>query len=693
MRRAHALVLFLANLAALVRGSAPARAAGPVGITAITIASRRPAFDGRTFLSAGAYEEIKGVAMGEIDPSDPQNALITDIALAPRNANGHVEYRTTFTILKPVDMSKSPGVLLYNIVNRGNHNGPNTWHVGGDPGDGFLYTMGHAILWSGWQGDLPIASVTPAQEGIDVPIAKHANGSPVTSPVWARLIGVTGNVNTQSLPGVNGRPPASLDTSAARLISATSESPAGVKAGAVTIPANEWAFADCRTTPFPGTPDPTRLCLKNGFNPALLYELRYTAKDPYVLGVGMAAVRDVVSFFRYSTTDTAGTQNPLAGDVRHVVAMGDSQSGRFAKEFLNLGFNEDRNRRIVWDGLNPRIAGMLGGFNIRFAKPGDIAELYDPGADGPLWWSDYRDLARGRAAWGLLHRCQATSTCPKIAETYGGPEFWYTRGTVGIAGTSGTEDLPLPANVRRYYHPGTTHGGGRGGFTLGTAAGPDTLSANPNPERETDRALYVALVDWVVHGTPPPPSQYPRVSDGTLVAPTVAAMGWPAIPNAPRPSGVLNPVLQYDYGPDFRYNDESGVITVVPPRILRAIPTLVPKVDADGNEIAGVRSLLLRVPLGTYTGWAPIASGPLKGRDRALTGGYIPFAKTKAERLASGDPRLSIEERYAGASAYIAAATTQADELVKQRFLLPDDAANLLKQLRADIETSGLFKR
>jgi hypothetical protein len=252
----------------------------------------------------------------------------------------------------------------------------------------------------------------------------------------------------------------------------------------------------------------------------------------------------------------------------------------------------------------------------------------------------------------------------------------------------------LPDNVRRYYHPGTPHGGGRGGFALGVAsANPDTLAINPNPEKETDRALYVALVDWVVKNVPPPASVYPRVTNGTLVPANSAAMGWPNIPNAPKPDGVVNPVLDYDYGPGFRYNDESGIISNVPPAIQHVIPTLVPKVDTDGNEMGGVASLLQRVPLGTYTGWNPIASGPLKGRQNALVGGYIPFAKTKAERLASGDPRLSIAERYPDAASYYAAAVKQAGILVQQRFLLPEDAVRLLNQMVTDLEASKLLQR
>lgn len=659
-------------------------------VTKIEIVSRTPAFGNQSFGAVGAYEKIKGIATGEIDPNDRRNSPITDITLAPKNANGRVVYRTNFTLVKPVDMTKSSGVLFYNVVNRGNHGGPSEFNVGGDPGDGFLYKLGQAILWSGWQGDIPLSTDGSDREGIEVPIAKNADGSPITGPVWNRFAGVNGN--TQPLGA--GRVPASLDTTKAKLISATSETAAGVKSGTVTIPPSEWAFADCRTVPFPGTPDPSRICLQSGFNPALLYELVYTAKDPLVLGVGMAAIRDVISFFRSSAKDDAGTANPLSGTVSHSICMGNSQSGRLEKTFLNLGFNEDENGKMVCDGMNARIAGMLGGFNVRFARPGDIAELYDPGGDGPLWWSDYRDEVRGRPVWGILHRCEATHTCPKITETFGGPEIWYTRATMGITGTAPKKDLPLPANVRRYYHPGTPHGGGKGGFDIGAASSdPNSLAPNPNPERETDRALYVALVEWVVKNTQPPPSAYPRMKDGTLVAATSGSMGWPNIRTAPGPENVINPLFDYDYGPAFRDNDDSGVIAKVPPAIRQAILPLVPKVDGDGNELGGVPSLLHRLPLGTYTGWNPIPAGALKGHEKSLAGGYIPFARTRAEREATGDPRLSIEERYPSAQAYYDAAVKETESMVKQRVLLPGDAVRLLDQLKTELAAGQLLRR
>jgi Alpha/beta hydrolase domain len=656
-------------------------------VVKITIDSTTPVAGG-PFGAVGNYELLRGTAIGEIDPTTRFNAVITDVTLAPKNANGKVEYKAQFSIHKPVDMTKASGTLVYNVPNRSNIAIP---YTAGDAT--FLWRRGDIVLNSAWQGDLTIAGVSSSQLGIDVPIATG-----VQNMVVDRFIAVaaqTGGARqtTQSLTGP-GRNLASTNTADSKLISFTKESPEGVKTGVVTIASADFAYADCRTVGFPGTPDPTRLCIKGGFDPALGYELVRPARDPFILGVGNAAMRDVVSFFRYESKDDSGTANPILSGAKTVIGFGSSQSGRFQKHFLNNGFNEDERGRIVWDGMNPNIAGMLGSFNIRFAQPGDIAELYFPGADGPLWWEDYTDTVRGRPTWGLLHRCRVSSTCPKIMETYGGPEIWYSRGSVGIAGTKGTEDLPLPDNVRRYYHVGTTHGGGAGGFNLGTPSpNPEVFAANPNPQREINRALYVDMVEWVRDGRLPPPSRYPKVSDGTLVPATSAAMGWPNIPNAPKPDGVMNSVLDYDYGPQFNYNDDSGVITNVPPPIKQVIPTLAPKVDADGNEIAGIKSLLARLPLGTYTGWNPIASGPLKGREASLAGGYMPFAKTKADRLASGDPRLSIEERYTSLWLYYLFAINEANIMVQERFLLPDDAAVLLNQLLNNMLASNLLPK
>ena len=397
VRFQRAFSLAVASICLATTGMLDAR------VTKITISSTTPVSNAG---SVGPYEQLRGTAIGEIDPNDRRNAVITDLEFAPRNANGMVGYTTQFSILKPVDMSKAAGIMLYNVPNRGNISNPF--------GTDLLFARGHVVLNSAWQGDQPIASASANSLGIDVPIATG-----ITGPVWDRFVGPSGT--TVSLPGP-GRDLATMDTTQASLISATSETPAGVKSGVVHIASTDFAFADCRTVPFPGTPDPTRLCLRGGFNNALLYELVRLAKNPFVLGVGEAAMRDVNSFFRYATADDFNTPNPVANRIQHAIGFGSSQSGRLLKHFLNNGFNEDDSGnmgRIVWDGANPNIAGMMGSFNIRFAKPGDIAELYDPGADGPLWWSDYTDTVRGHPAWGLLHRCNMTNTCPKIMETYG----------------------------------------------------------------------------------------------------------------------------------------------------------------------------------------------------------------------------------------------------------------------------------
>jgi hypothetical protein len=395
----------------------------------------------------------------------------------------------------------------------------------------------------------------------------------------------------------------------------------------------------------------------------------------------MAAMRDVVSFFRRAG---AADGNPIAGKTEWVIGYGISQSGRYLKNFILLGFNEDEDGRIVWDGAHPIIGGAMGQFNIRFAQPGNIANIFEPGAEGPIWWGDYNDRARGRGVTGILERCRATHTCPKIFDDFGGAEVWYGRGGVGIAGTRGNEDLRLPRNVRRYYHASTAHGGGPGGFAVAQPALAGLMLArNPNPQTEIRRALLVALTEWVTKGRKPPRSEHPRVSDGTLVPATAKAMHWPKIPGAPTPDNVMNVLMDYDYGPDFRYNDQSGVMSNVVPPIKQIIPTPAAKVDEDGNEIAGVKSVLLQAPLGTYTSWNPVAAGPLKGNEGNLAAGYIPFPMTKADRKATGDPRRSVEERYGSQEGYDCVVRHAARQEVGKRLLLQEDADRLIAQAAA----------
>jgi hypothetical protein len=634
------------------------------------------AYKGQSFGEAGKYEWIRGRVYGELDPRAPLNAIITDIQFAPHNARGYVEYSATFTMAKPVDMSKASGVLLYDVANRGRIALTSGSTDAGALAD--LFRRGIVVLSSGWEGDVPVRD---GVETIAVPIAHNPDGSSITGPVLVRLVDMARGATTLPLARGEGAGfpaplPAMLDSSKASLTRRTAEGTA-----VVPIRASDWAFADCSKQAFPGEADGTKICLKGGFDPAYLYELVYTAKDPQVLGIGFAATRDLSAWFRHGEKDDAGVANPVAGKIQFAIARGTSQSGNFLRTFVHLGFNQDEAGAIVWDGINPNIATRQLAMNFRFAAVGGAAALYEPGSDGVLWWSDYKDEARHRPEAGLLDRCRASGTCPKVFETFGSFEFWGLRASPDLVGTSADRDIPLPANVRRYYFPGVTHGGGRGGFTTKAPAAPANceLPANPNPSSDTMRALTMGLIDWVAKNTPPPPSVYPRLDRGELVEPTQAALGGPMIPGVPLPDGVINPLYDYDLGPEFRYNDLSGVIGMEPPAIRQVLPSLAPRQDADGNETVGVASTLHQSPLGTYLGWNVTARGFAKGRECGLNGAFVPFAKTKAEREAAGDPRLSLEERYKTHDGYVAVVKAATERLVRERFLLQEDAERLVR--------------
>ena len=647
-------------------------------VTRIVIEHRdSPAYKGQPFGAAGSYERLTGHFYGELDPKDPLNAIITDLALAPRNQHGKVEYSATFSLAKPIDIAKGSGVLIYEVPNRGRAALAGSAANAGAMAD--FFKDGHVLVSSGWQGDIP---PTNGMETLVVPIAKSPDGSPITAPVLVRFVDMKPGTTTLEMTGglgagVPSPSPASLDTSRA-----TMTRRAGEGREVVPLRSSDWAFADCSKTPFPGEADPHKVCVKGGFDPNYLYELVYIAKDPLVLGIGYAATRDLNSFLRYATADDSGTANPVAGKISYAIGRGTSQSGNYLRSFIHLGFNQDEAKRIVFDGAHPNIAARQNPMDFRFAVPGGAADLYQPGSDGIVWWSDYTDEARHISSGSLLDRCNATKTCPKIVETFGSSEMWGLRGSPDLVGTKADRDIPLPANVRRYYFPGVTHGGGRGGFstTAPAAAGRCELPDNPNPSSDTMRALSEALTDWVVKNTAPPPSQYPRLDRGELVPATQQSLGFPVIPGVPLPDGVQLPLYAYDFGPKFNARDLTGWITIQPPVIKEVLPSLAPKVNADGNETSGVASVLHQVPLGTYLGWNVTAAGYFKGTECGFAGGYVPFAKTKAERIAAGDPRSSLEERYGTHEKYVALVRTAAGKLVKDRYLLQADADRLIAQ-------------
>lgn len=652
-------------------------------VTKIVVdAKASPAFNGEAFGAAGTYETLAGRAFGELDPADPHNAIIQDIRNAPRNARGMVEYMATFQIVKPVDMSRSSRLMWHDVPNRGGR-------LTIVPQERATGDIG---LSSGWQGDNSGATAPAANNDyVVVPAAKNADGSPITGRVLARILNASGKDSKPMIVHSNPVPykPATLDTAQASLTTHASETIDGVIGLTATIAPADWAWAKCSaTSPFPGTPDATQICLKNGFDPNLLYQVVFTAQDPPVLGVGFAAFRDVSSFFRNAAQDDAGTPNPIANGVSWTITRGNSQSGNYIRAFLHLGFNQDEAGRQVYDGAWPIIAGRRVSLNQRFAMPDGVLKLYEPGSEGPQWWGPWPDAVRGLPTAGILDRCVATKTCPKIIEHFGSAEVWGLKLTPEWVGTAADADIPLPDNVRRYYIPSTQHGGGVGGFTTTLAAAPacpsvgygeGLLPANPVPHTQTVNAIRAHFRDWVMKGTSPPPSRYPTLASGNLVDPTKEAMGFPKLPGLPAtlPTGLVNPILDYDFGPEFNYADGTGVQTVVPPGIKRVIKTKVPRVDADGNELGGVPVVLRDVPLGTYLGWNLTAAGFHKGKICNYAGGMVPFARTKTERLINEDTRLSLEERYGTHAGFVTAVQAAAQKAVSEGFLLPTDA-NLL---------------
>jgi Alpha/beta hydrolase domain len=670
------------------------------------------------------YEQLTGRAFGELDPNSPHNALITDIALAPRNATGKVEYIASFRIRKPTTMSEASGLMWHDVPNRGGNVAFNS----------DLFAARDIHLLSGWQGDNAGATAVPANVDCLPPyvapcaapvFANHYVKTPVLAGVTGRIFGRIINRSGTNQPlNVMGNPipyfPAnSADNSDAVLKTILKETIDGVVTAGSTIPNSTWKFCYGASATFasPGSPTalPVRVCLDGSvatFDPAKLYQLEYTVKDPYVLGAGTAAFRDVQSFFRYETADDFDTPNPLAGYVQWAIIRGSSQSGNFTRHLIFLGMNEDESGRIVHEGAWPLIAGRRVANNSRWGQPDGVLELYQMGSEGPQWWHQFPDRARHLHPGGILDRCELTRTCPKVIETFGGAEVFALKMTPSWVGTDPKNDIPLPGNVRRYYLPSSTHGGGNGQTTENPAPagavncpgnnwGKGTLRANPVPALGLVNRMRAALRDWVMNGTEPPPSVWPRMrgpkGERTLVDATKAAMGFPSgVPGIPDsiflPENFAFPIFDYDWGPDFDHFNATGNPTNTPPPIKGVVKTMVPKVDKDGNELGGVPTVQRDAPLGTYLGWN-ITAGPgdvgydgrpfHAGQVCNYVGGMVPFFKKKADRLAAGDPRLSLEERYVTHAGYVAAVTAAANNAFSMGYLLAADRDALIAQAAA----------
>jgi hypothetical protein len=690
----------LACMAGSVFGFAPDSQAR---VTTILFGTPTPAYGGVSFGAVGPYEQVDGIAYGEIDPNDPLNSGIQDIRLAPRNLHGRVEYWTTVSILKPVNMNKSNHAMLFEIVNRGHKLDPGFYNVvapvKGAPaqGDGFLETEGFTLVWAGWQADLvepppPPPGIVPPPPLVRMfaPVAHEHHNRTITGPVRSEFT-VTALVGSQpilaeSSSNTPGYPAVSTDNRHAVLTRRVHQNdPKEI------IPNSQWSFADCVLPPqkgpplgplFPGKANPQKVCLKGGFDTNHIYELVYTARDPIVMGLGLAAIRDVGAFLRHEGQDDHRTQNPLAGQIKWSLLNGISQSGRLLRTFLELGFNRDEQFGRVFDGMQPHIGSVRNYINVRFSQPGRLAgtqhtEKQYPGPEGPLTYGKSLDPFAGGEG-GLLDRCEATRTCPKIIHTMSDIEYWEASGAFNTVDPTGEHDVDMPWNVRIYQFSSTQHGGFNPAAPLPKVSvfpGTGICEQLPNANSYTYniRALLIALLKWVADDVEPPPSKYSTLARGTLVTPE--KLDFPAIPGVTGPNsqgGIWNTRLVYRRGPKYEAEDVSGIISIEPPVARHEYPTLLPQVNDDGNDVDGLRSVTLQAPLGTYTGWNVRRADFSQGDACDLTGGYIPFA-LNPELRQEHDPRASLVERYTDLSGYTNAATAAADQLIEQGYLLPSD--------------------
>jgi hypothetical protein len=637
-----------------------------------------PTFDAREFGAVGRYEKLSGKAFGEIDPADPLNAGIVYIQEAPRNARGRVEYIVDISILKPLDPARGNGTLLYDVVNRGARRAFDVFHIGpgsgnnpsraADTGDGFLLRQGYTLVVSGWQGDLP------KDEG-DVaayfPVAMR-DGNIIYKTISTELI-VTKPTPTLSIGWDNGRAllpyaPVERATARARLLRR-----AHADAPDELIPRDDWSFNSCPEGK-PVVASLTDICLPAGFSPDYVYHLVYEARDPQVMGLAFAATRDIVSFLRYDTSSanplvTRAGRDPQPHTIRRTIMFGRSQSGRFAKDFVYQGFNQDEAKRIVFDGsIELTSGGRLTNVNSEFSMPGRFSTTlvghFTPGDQFPFTYATLTDPVSGRTD-GLLERCRKQGACPKIMHWDSGTEPWGARASLVRTDPLGKADVPVPDNVRLYYFAGTQHVPTSGPADATICQNP----TNPNPYREAARALLVAMNEWITSGKAPPASRYPSLADRTLVQPLPRReFGFPEIPRV-RYTGEVNHLF---------INDDS----VQPPRHVagKQYAVLVPKVDRDGNEVAGVRSVTLQVPLGTYTGWNLRKKGFMEDRSCYLQGSFIPFVRWKGDR--GNDPRPTLEERYGSKSNYERLVQAAAQRLQQEGFLLAEDAQRLVRDAR-----------
>jgi hypothetical protein len=621
--------------------------------TALEIHQRAPVLDGRPFGAAGAYEKIAGVLRFATDPEHPLHAAIRDLDAVPRNGEGRVEFAGDFYLLRPLDPARGNRTLLLDVPNRGRKVALGMFNstprvpdptAPEDFGNGFLMRHGWTVAWIGWQHDVP------RQDGLmalDVPAARG-----ITGLVRCEF---RPNAKVETLPMADRyhvpHPTIDVNDPEARL---TVREHAG--APETAVPRSAWRFTDAR-----------HIGLARGFDPGKIYDLVYRAADPPLVGLGFLAVRDTAAFLRWAT---AADGNPCAGALDRAYAFGVSQTGRFLRHLLHLGLTVDEQDRDVFDAVFPHVAGARRGeFNMRFGQP-SLNALHAVGSSFPFTDEEQRDPLTGERG-ALLGALRQRGRVPKIFTVNTSAEYWRGDGSLVHTDVEGKTDFEPAPEARVYLFAGTQH---TPGSLPPPEADPNTGARGLQPFNVVDyapllRAALVNLDAWVRDGIAPPASAVPRLAGGTAVTAESTAPVFSAIPGVRFPDLISRP-CRLDFGPEAA----RGIVTELPPKAGAPYPTFVSAVDADGNEVAGVRPVELQAPLATFTGWntrhpTQGAAGDLM----SMMGSTLPFARTRAERAQRGDSRPSVEERYPSRAAYLAAARAAAQRLVAERFMLEED--------------------
>ena len=653
---------------------------------------RRDAFaDGRTFGDVGPYEMLEGKAHVRYQPDCPSLAQVPDARLARRDGDGLITITSDFWLLRPVDQAKGNGALLFEFVNRGNkrclqffNDAPDTNRpfTADHAGNGFLMRKGYSVMCLAWQGD-----VLPGDDRIviDVPVAEE-HGEPISARIRIEFVVDERGVFTLPLSAkfsTRSYPSVLLETAGCELTRRRYP-----WAAPEAIPPRAWRFArierDLKEKK-PGdsgggesavVPSASHIHLDAGFETGWIYELTYTARDPIVLGLGLTAVRDVISFLRYDTT----AANPLRqGDVavRTFYGWGRSQSGRCVREFLHRGFNGDAQGRQVFDGILSHIAGggklTLNRFaNLVIAASRQYEDALNPADNFPFSYARSVDHITGREDAILRH----PETDPFVIHSHTSSEYWNRRGSLVHTDTAGN-DLDQPDRVRIYHWASSQHWSDP--RLRQPIRGICQNFLNTTATSALFRSLIEAMHAWVRDGKAPPPSRYPRRADGTLKPFDAWKAGFPAIPGVALPMGP-NRLPRIDYGKGFDAGREAPLTPEIATGSDYAV--LVPATDTDGNEIAGIRMPTITAPLGTFTGWNLRIRGYGHGALHDFSGSYIPLAESAAERMTTGDPRPAILERYGKRENYVGAIEAAARQMVTEGLMLEEDVARQVDSAR-----------